>query len=49
MAHRRAHAHARIVGIDAAAARRVPGVRRRDRRGLGDLNQPTPILIPHRP
>jgi carbon-monoxide dehydrogenase large subunit len=42
------HAHARIVGIDAAAARRVPGVRLVVTAAeLGDLNQPSPLLIPH--
>ena len=42
------HAHARIVGIDAGAARGVPGVRLVVTAAeLGDLNQPTPLLIPH--
>ncbi len=42
------HAHARIVSIDAGRARALPGVHlvvTADT--LGDLNQPTPLLIPH--
>src|SRR2546428_4634128 len=42
------HAHARIVGIDARSARRVPGVHLVVTAAeLGDLNQPSPLLIPH--
>src|SRR2546425_8228097 len=42
------HAHARILGIDARAARRVPGVHLVVTAAeLGDLNQPSPLLIPH--
>jgi aerobic carbon-monoxide dehydrogenase large subunit len=42
------HAHARIVRIDTTAARRVPGVRLVvTAADLGELNQPTPLLIPH--
>src|SRR5438552_10549552 len=42
------HAHARIVRIDAAAARRVPGVHLVVTAAeLGELNQPSPLLIPH--
>src|SRR5258706_13931677 len=42
------HAHARILGVDARAARRVPGVHLVVTAAeLGDLNQPSPLLIPH--
>jgi carbon-monoxide dehydrogenase large subunit len=42
------HAHARIVSIDAARARTLPGVRLvLTAADLGLLNQPTPLLIPH--
>ena len=42
------HAHARIVGIDASAARRHPGVHLvLTAADLGELNQPSPLLIPH--
>src|SRR5437899_1607870 len=42
------HGHARIVKIDAAAARRVPGVQLvLTAAELGALNQPSPLLIPH--
>ena len=42
------HAHARISRIDASAARRLPGVHLvLTAADLGELNQPTPLLIPH--
>ncbi len=42
------HAHARIVSIDAAQARALPGVHLvLTATDLGPLNQPTPLLIPH--
>ena len=42
------HAHARIVRIDASNARRQPGVRLIVTAAeLGELNQPSPLLIPH--
>jgi carbon-monoxide dehydrogenase large subunit len=42
------HAHARIVRIDAAAARRLPGVHLvLTATELGERNQPSPLLIPH--
>src|SRR5207247_8148100 len=42
------HAHARIVAIDATQARALPGVALVLTAGdLGELNQPTPLLIPH--
>jgi CO/xanthine dehydrogenase Mo-binding subunit len=42
------HAHARIARIDTRAARRVPGVHLvLTAADLGELNQPTPLLIPH--
>jgi carbon-monoxide dehydrogenase large subunit len=42
------HAHARIVSIDAARARAMPGVHLVLTAGdLGELNQPTPLLIPN--
>jgi aerobic carbon-monoxide dehydrogenase large subunit len=42
------HAHARIVRLDAARARRQPGVRLvLTAADLGELNQPSPLLIPH--
>jgi carbon-monoxide dehydrogenase large subunit len=48
MTLRSPHAHARIVRIDATAARRVAGVRLVVTAAeLGDLNQPSPLLIPH--
>ena len=42
------HAHARIVRLDASAARRAPGVHLvLTAADLGELNQPSPLLIPH--
>jgi aerobic carbon-monoxide dehydrogenase large subunit len=42
------HAHARIRAIDPTRARALPGVRLvLTATDLGDLNQPTPLLIPH--
>ncbi len=42
------HAHARIVRIDATAARRAPGVHLvLTAAELGELNRPSPLLIPH--
>jgi len=42
------HAHARIVRIDAAGARRAPGVHLvLTAAELGAYNQPSPLLIPH--
>jgi carbon-monoxide dehydrogenase large subunit len=42
------YAHARIVAIDASAARRQPGVHLvLTAADLGELNQPSPLLIPH--
>ncbi|OLC00649.1 MAG: xanthine dehydrogenase [Candidatus Rokubacteria bacterium 13_1_40CM_68_15] len=42
------HAHARIVSIDAARARRLPGVVLvLTAADLGELDQPTPLLIPN--
>src|SRR5438552_18554970 len=42
------HAHARILGIDARAARRVPGVHLVVTAAeLGHLHQPSLLLIPH--
>jgi aerobic carbon-monoxide dehydrogenase large subunit len=42
------HAHARVVGIDVSAARRHPGVHLvLTAADLGELNQPSPLLIPH--
>jgi carbon-monoxide dehydrogenase large subunit len=42
------HAHARIVSIDASRARALPGVALvLTAADLGDLNQPTPLLIPN--
>ncbi len=42
------HAHARILSIDAARARALPGVHLvLTAAELGPLNQPTPLLIPH--
>jgi aerobic carbon-monoxide dehydrogenase large subunit len=42
------HAHARIVAIDTAQARALPGVHLvLTAAELGDLNQPSPLLIPH--
>jgi aerobic carbon-monoxide dehydrogenase large subunit len=42
------HAHARIVRIDATSARRQPGVHLiLTAADLGELNQPSPLLIPH--
>ena len=43
------HAHARIAGIDARAARRAPGVLAvYTHADLGALGEPLPRLIPHR-
>jgi carbon-monoxide dehydrogenase large subunit len=42
------HAHARILAIDAARARAMPGVALvATGDDLGGVNQPTPLLIPH--
>ena len=42
------YAHARIVSIDTARARALPGVHLvLTAAELGDLNQPSPLLIPH--
>jgi carbon-monoxide dehydrogenase large subunit len=42
------HAHARIMSIDASAARRQPGIHLVvTAADLGELNQPSPLLIPH--
>ena len=42
------HAHARIIRIDASVARRQPGVHLVVTAAeLGELNQPSPLLIPH--
>jgi len=42
------HPHARIVAIDAAHARAMPGVHLvLTAADLGEVNQPTPLLIPH--
>ena len=42
------HARARLLGIDAAPARTLPGVHLvLTAQDLGDLNQPGPLLIPH--
>jgi carbon-monoxide dehydrogenase large subunit len=42
------HAHARIARVDASAARRQPGVHLVvTAADLGELNQPSPLLIPH--
>src|SRR5499426_231598 len=42
------HAHARIVRLDASAARRTPRVHLvLTAADLGELNQPSPLLIPH--
>ena len=42
------HGHARIVSIDAARARALPGVHLiLTAADLGNLNQPSPLLIPH--
>jgi carbon-monoxide dehydrogenase large subunit len=42
------HAHARIVSIDVSTARTVPGVALvLTAADLGELNEPTPLLIPH--
>src|SRR5262245_8167534 len=42
------HAHARIARIDASVARRAPGVHLvLTAADLGELNQPSPLLIPH--
>jgi carbon-monoxide dehydrogenase large subunit len=42
------HAHARLVSIDTARASALPGVRLvLTAETLGDVNQPTPLLIPH--
>ena len=45
---RSSHAHARITAIDATRARAMPGVHLvLTAAELGDLNQPSPLLIPH--
>ncbi|MGH7326399.1 MAG: aerobic carbon-monoxide dehydrogenase large subunit [Candidatus Rokuibacteriota bacterium] len=45
---RSAHAHARLVAIDASRARALPGVALvLTGADLGPVNQPTPLLIPH--
>src|SRR5262249_41915282 len=42
------HAHARLVSIDTSRARAVPGAALvLTAADLGELNQPTPLLIPH--
>jgi aerobic carbon-monoxide dehydrogenase large subunit len=42
------HAHARVVAIDASRARALPGVDLvLTGTDLGELNRPTPLLIPH--
>jgi aerobic carbon-monoxide dehydrogenase large subunit len=42
------HGHARIVSIDAARARALPGVHLvLTAADLGEVNQPSPLLIPH--
>jgi carbon-monoxide dehydrogenase large subunit len=42
------HAHARVVSIDASRARALPGVHLvLTAAELGELNQPSPLLIPH--
>jgi len=42
------YAHARVVSIDATRARALPGVHLvLTAADLGELNQPTPLLIPH--
>jgi carbon-monoxide dehydrogenase large subunit len=42
------HAHARLVRVDASRARKLPGVRLvLTAAELGELNQPSPLLIPH--
>src|SRR5262245_767196 len=42
------HGHARVGAIDAARARALPGVHLvLTAAELGDLNQPSPLLIPH--
>jgi carbon-monoxide dehydrogenase large subunit len=42
------HAHARIARIDTSAARRAPGVHLvLTAADLGELNEPSPLLIPH--
>ena len=42
------HAHARVVAIDVAQARALPGVHLvLTAPDLGELNQPSPLLIPH--
>ena len=42
------HGHARILSIDAARARALPGVHLvLTAADLGELNQPSPLLIPH--
>jgi carbon-monoxide dehydrogenase large subunit len=42
------HGHARIVSIDAARARALPGVHLvLTAADLGEPNQPSPLLIPH--
>jgi carbon-monoxide dehydrogenase large subunit len=45
---RSAHAHARLVAVDASRARALPGVALvLTGADLGPVNQPTPLLIPH--
>src|SRR2546430_12805324 len=45
---RSGHAHARIVRLDATAARRAPRVKLvLTATELGDRNHPAPLLIPH--
>jgi aerobic carbon-monoxide dehydrogenase large subunit len=42
------HAHARVISIDAVRARALPGVHLiLTAAELGELNQPSPLLIPH--
>ena len=42
------HAHARILAMDATRARALPGVHLvLTAADLGEVNQPTPLLIPH--
>src|SRR5262245_44717052 len=42
------HGHARILSIDATRARELPGVHLvLTAADLGELNQPSPLLIPH--
>ncbi len=42
------HAHARVLAVDTARARRLPGVHLvLTAADLGDLNRPGPLLVPH--